>query len=147
MGFFLGDCYGLTFNTGLTHGFNVALFDFDDLGPLLGYRFRETPRLATEQDELLWNAEVDGPWFQVDECDVLVDEWERFLGVPSDLREHFRRKHGDLFTMEYWKEMQRRVAASEFHYVVPYPPGRCLGLPLEARRVKRALLESVEERA
>ena len=32
MGFFFGDCYGLPFNIGLTHGFNIALFDFDDLG-------------------------------------------------------------------------------------------------------------------
>jgi isocitrate dehydrogenase kinase/phosphatase len=127
MGFFSGDCYGLTFNTGLTHGFNVALFDFDDLGPLSRYRFRETPRLGTEQDEFLWNTEVDGPWFRVEECDVLVDEWEQFLSVPPDLREYFRRKHSDLFTIEYWERVQRRLAAGEFHYVVPYPPGRCLG--------------------
>jgi len=126
MGFFVGDCYGLTFNTGLTHGFNVTLFDFDDLGPLFRYRFRETPQLPTEQDEFLWNPEIDGAWFAVDEFDVLVDEWERFLGVPPDLRDFFRRKHGDLFTIEYWLDMQRRLAAGEFHYVVPYPPERCL---------------------
>lgn len=126
MGFFIGDCYGLTFNIGLTHGFNVALFDFDDLGPLSRYRFRETPPLPTERDEFLWNTEIDGAWFAVDEFDVLVDEWERFLGVPPDLQDHFRRKHGDLFTIEYWAGVQRRVAAGEFHYVAPYPPGRCL---------------------
>ncbi len=126
MGFFIGDCYGLTFNTGLTHGFNVALFDFDDLGPLLRYRFRETPQLPSEEDEFLWNTEIDGPWFAVDEFDVLVDEWERFLGVPPDLRDYFRRKHGDLFTIGYWVDVQRRLAAGEFHYVVPYPQERCL---------------------
>jgi len=126
LGFFVGDCYGLTFNTGLTHGFNVALFDFDDLGSLFQYRFRETPPLASEQDELLWNPEIDGPWFTVKEFDVLVDEWERFLGVPPDLSDYFRRKHGNLFTVEYWTDVQRRVAAGEFHHVVPYPPERCL---------------------
>jgi isocitrate dehydrogenase kinase/phosphatase len=129
MGFFVGDCYGLPFNTGLTHAFNVALFDFDDLGPLFRYRFRETPPLPTEQDELLWNAEVDGAWFHVDEFDVLVDEWERFLGVPPDLRDHFRRKHGDLFTTQYWVEVQRRLSAGELHYVVPYPAERRLVQP------------------
>lgn len=126
MGFFMGDCYGLTFNTGLTHGFNVALFDFDDLGPLLGYRFRETPRLADEEDEALWNSEVDGSWFQVDENDVLVDEWERFLGVPSDLQDYFRQRHGDLFTLDYWTAVQRRVSSGELHYVLPYPLERRL---------------------
>ncbi len=126
MGLFVGDCYGLTSNTGLTHGSNVALFDFDDLGPLLRYRFRETPQLPDERDEFLWNSEVDGAWFAVDEFDVLVDEWERFLGVPPDLRDYFRRKHGDLFTTAYWTGVQRRVAAGEFHYVVPYPPERRL---------------------
>jgi isocitrate dehydrogenase kinase/phosphatase len=126
MGLFVGDCYGLPFNTGLTHGLNVALFDFDDLGPLFRYRFRETPQLPTEQDEFLWNTETDGAWFPVGEFDVLVDEWERFLGVPPDLRDYFRRKHGDLFTIGYWVDVQRRLAAGELHYVLPYPPERCL---------------------
>ena len=104
----------------------MALFDFDDLGPLFRYRFRETPHLANDEDEFLWNTEVDGPWFAVNEFDVLVDEWERFLGVPPDLADFFRRKHGDLFTVAYWNGVQRRVAAGEFHYVLPYPPERCL---------------------
>jgi isocitrate dehydrogenase kinase/phosphatase len=126
MGFFIGDCYGLPFNTGLTHGFNVALFDFDDLGPLQDYRFRETPHLENEQDELMWNTEVDGPWFSVGENDVLVDEWERFLGIPPDLQESFRQRHGDLFTLEYWAGLQGRVTSGELHYVLPYPRERRL---------------------
>jgi isocitrate dehydrogenase kinase/phosphatase len=126
MGFFMADCYGLPFNTGLTHGSNVALFDFDDLGPILRHRFRETPRLANEQDELLWNTETDGAWFSVDENDVLVDEWERFLGVPTDLQEYFRKRHGDLFTVDYWDQVQRRIMAGKLHFVLPYPPERRL---------------------
>jgi len=126
MGFFIGDHYGLPFNTGLTHGLNVALFDFDDLGPVARYRFRETPRLANEQDELLWNTETDGAWFSLGENDVLVDEWEGYLGVPPDLRDSFRRKHGDLFTTSYWAAVQCSVLAGELHYVVPYPPQRRL---------------------
>ena len=136
MGLFIGDCYGLTSNTGLTHGSNVTLFDFDDLGPLLRYRFRETPQLPTERDEFLWNTEIDGAWFAVDEFDVLVDEWERYLGVPADLRDYFRRKHGDLFTIGYWTGVQRRVAAGEFHYVVPYPPERRLANHFTAVRAR-----------
>lgn len=126
MGLFVGDCYGLTANTGLTHGCNVSLFDFDDLNQLSRFRFRVTPRLATERDEFLWNTEVDGAWFATDEFDVLVDEWERYLGVPSDLRDFFRHRHGDLFTPDYWTGAQRRFAAGEFHCVVPYPVERCL---------------------
>jgi isocitrate dehydrogenase kinase/phosphatase len=125
MGFFFGDCYGLPFNTGLTHASNVALFDFDDLGPILRHRFRETP-LLSERDELLWNSETDGAWFSIDENDVLVDEWERYLGVPQDLQEYFRRRHGDLFTVDYWAEVQRRIMAGKLHFVLPYPPERRL---------------------
>jgi isocitrate dehydrogenase kinase/phosphatase len=126
MGFFIGDCYGLPSNTGLTHAFNVALFDFDDLAPILRYRFRVTPPLADERDEMLWNTETDGAWFRVEENDVLVDEWERFLGVPLDLQDYFRRKHGDLFTLEPWAEVQRRIMAGKLHFVLPYPPERRL---------------------
>jgi isocitrate dehydrogenase kinase/phosphatase len=125
MGFFVGEYYGLTFNTGLTHALNVTLFDFDDLRPLLDFRFRKTPEMD-EKDELLWNGELDGPWFSVDENDVLVDEWERYLGVPPDLRDYFRRAHGDLFTTEFWTETQQRVRAGQPYYVQPYPPERRL---------------------
>jgi len=129
MGYFIGDCYGLPFNTGLTHASNVALFDFDDLGPILRYRFRETPPLADERDEFLWNSETDGAWFSVDENDVLVDEWERFLGVPPDLRDYFRQRHGDLFDAAYWAEVQQRVMAGKLYFLLPYPAGRRLAKP------------------
>ncbi len=131
MGLFIGDCYGLPFNTGLTHGFNVALFDFDDLGPLANCRFRETPPPRDEDEELLWNTEADGAWFSTDLNDVLVDEWQRYLGVPKDLDEYFRQKHGRLFTAGYWLEEQRRVEAGRLHFVLPYPRERKL---LETRR-------------
>ncbi|SPF33712.1 putative Isocitrate dehydrogenase kinase/phosphatase [Candidatus Sulfopaludibacter sp. SbA4] len=126
MGFFIGDHYGLPCNTGLTHAFNVALFDFDDLGPLSRYRFRETPPPPGGRDELFWNTEIDGAWFSVEPNDVLVDEWERFLGVPPDLHDYFRQKHGDLFTTAYWTEVQGRVQAGDLHYVLPYPLERRL---------------------
>jgi isocitrate dehydrogenase kinase/phosphatase len=125
MGFFVGEHYGLTFNTGLTHALHVTLFDFDDLGPLLNFRFREIPEMD-EKDELLWNGEIDGPWFRVEENDVLVDEWERYLGVPPELRNHFRRVHGDLFTPDFWAETQHCVRSGQLHYVQPYPPERRL---------------------
>jgi hypothetical protein len=41
-----------------------------------------------ERDELLWNSENDGARFKVDDHDVLVDEWERYPGVPEDLQEY-----------------------------------------------------------
>lgn len=125
MGFFIADCYGLPFNTGLTHASNVTLFDFDDLGPILRHRFRETPPMD-EGDELLWNSETDGAWFPIDENDVLVDEWERFLGVPPDLRDYFRQKHGNLFTVTYWTEVQQRIMAGKLYFVRPYPDERRL---------------------
>jgi isocitrate dehydrogenase kinase/phosphatase len=125
MGFFMGDHYGMPFNTGLTHARNVVLFDFDDLAPLLGFRFRETPQMS-ERDELLWNTETDGAWFSLAPNDVLVDEWERFLGIPEDSRAAFREKHGELFSVGWWEEVQRRVLAGELHSVIPYPPERRL---------------------
>ncbi len=125
MGFFVGEHYGLTFNTGLTHALNVTLFDFDDLGPLLKFHFRETPEMD-EKDELLWNGEIDGPWFRFGENDVLVDEWERYIGVPPDCRDFFRTVHGDLFTLDFWTKTQECVRSGQLHYVQPYPPERRL---------------------
>lgn len=127
MGFFFGDHYGLPSNTGLTHGFNVTLFDFDDLGPLLRFRFRQTPPPPPGYDDFTWNVELNGPWFRVEPDDVLVDEWERFLGIPPDLQACFLRRHGDLFTLDYWSEARRRITRGMLHFVLPYPPDRRLG--------------------
>jgi isocitrate dehydrogenase kinase/phosphatase len=75
---------------------------------------------------VLWNTETDGAWFTVGEDDVLVDEWERFFGVPADLRDYFRQRHGDLFTTEYWDEVVNRVKSGDLHHVLPYPAERRL---------------------
>jgi isocitrate dehydrogenase kinase/phosphatase len=74
----------------------------------------------------MWNTEADGAWFMVEENDVLVDEWERYLGIPPDLWQYFQQRHADLFTTAYWEEVQRRVASGELQYVQPYPPDRRL---------------------
>ena len=89
--------------------------------------FRTTPQLPTEKDELLWNTEVDGAWFAVGEFDVLVDEWERYLGCAARPDATISAAGTGIFSqLDYWAGVQRRVAAGEFHYVVPYPAERCL---------------------
>jgi isocitrate dehydrogenase kinase/phosphatase len=85
-----------------------------------------------EQDEMLWNSETDGAWFPVGENDVLVDEWERFLGVPPDLKDFFHQKHGDLFRADYWEEVQNRVMEGKLHFVLSYPPERRLRKHVES---------------
>ncbi len=61
------------------------------------------------------------PWFSVAENDVFPEEFRRFLGLPAPLREVFEEHHGDLFTPNFWKELQRMHRAGAIPTFFPYP--------------------------
>jgi isocitrate dehydrogenase kinase/phosphatase len=64
----------------------------------------------------------DEPWFGVSDGDIFPEELSRFLGLQDRLRELFERHHGDLFTVEFWRGMQARLARGEVIEILPYSP-------------------------
>jgi isocitrate dehydrogenase kinase/phosphatase len=53
----------------------------------------------------------------------------KFLGLRDGLREVFVRHHEDLFTPEFWCQMQQRHERGEILDVYPYPRRRRLRGP------------------
>jgi isocitrate dehydrogenase kinase/phosphatase len=52
---------------------------------------------------------------------VFPEEFPKFIRIPTDVREEFLARHGELFTADWWREMQRRAregVIADFH---PYP--------------------------
>jgi isocitrate dehydrogenase kinase/phosphatase len=104
-------------NFGVTRHGRVVFYDYDELCLLEQCRFRRLPPARVPEDELA--AE---PWFGVGEDDVFPEEFRRFLGMDGVLRATFEQHHSDLFTVEFWKALQRRHRAGDLVDVFPYPP-------------------------
>jgi isocitrate dehydrogenase kinase/phosphatase len=108
-------------NFGVTRHGRVAFYDYDELCLLTDCRFRELPEARHPEDEL--SAE---PWFTVADNDVFPEEFRRFLGMTDELLTVFERHHGELFTAQFWRDMQERHRAGEVLDFYPYPRNRRL---------------------
>ena len=108
-------------NFGVTRHGRVVFYDYDELCRLSDCRFRELPPARHHEDE--FSAE---PWFGVGENDIFPEEFRRFLGLPKALRSSFETHHGDLFRVDFWKDLQERHRRGEVLDIFPYPARRRL---------------------
>ncbi len=102
-------------NFGVTRQGRVVFYDYDELCLLTDCRFRKLPPPRNPEDEM---SAV--PWFNVGENDVFPEEFRSFLGLPRPLLDLFERRHGEVFTPEFWKELQRRHQSGEILDFYPY---------------------------
>jgi len=105
----------LTKNFGVTRHGRVVFYDYDELSALTDVEFKELPE---PQDEV--EVMSEDPWFGVGGADIFPEEHQRFLGMPRDLKAVFLERHGDLFEVEPWRKIQRRIEAGELMEVFPY---------------------------
>lgn len=110
-------------NFGLTRHGRVVFYDYDELGLLRDFTFRELPA-STLEDEAF-----DEPWFGAAPYDVFPEEFPRFVGLPADLRAVFETHHRDLYEATSWRAMQRRIAEGEIVDIFPYDASRRLRGP------------------
>ncbi|HEX6219779.1 MAG TPA: bifunctional isocitrate dehydrogenase kinase/phosphatase [Acidimicrobiia bacterium] len=102
-------------NFGVTRHGRVVFYDYDELSALTDVVFREIPEPRDETE-----AMSEAPWFSVGGNDVFPEEHQRFLGLKPELREAFHERHGDLFEVDPWKVIQKRIAAGELIEIFPY---------------------------
>ena len=102
-------------NFGVTRHNRVIFYDYDEIGYLTDYNFREMPK-AKSAEEIY----ADTPWFGIGANDVFPDEFKHFLVGREDMEEIFTALHSDLFTVEFWINMQERQRKGEIVEVYPY---------------------------
>jgi isocitrate dehydrogenase kinase/phosphatase len=107
-------------NFGLTRHGRVVCYDYDELGMLLDFTFRDLPESTIEEDAL------DEPWFGAAPYDVFPEEFPRFVGLPRELLDAFEERHRDLYEAGSWCEIQRRIAGGEIVDIFPYASSRRL---------------------
>lgn len=108
-------------NFGVTRHGRVIFYDYDELGQLTDYSFRDLPPARDLEEEL--SAE---PWFYVGPNDIFPEELIGFLGLSDPLRKAFVESHGDVLAAAYWRQMQARHRAGEIMDIFPYPQNRRL---------------------
>ncbi len=113
-GIFPGDL--LVKNFGVTARGRVVFYDYDEICSLDKCNFRHLPQGSYEEG--FYGEE---PNIVVDEMDIFPAEFRYFLWSTPHLRKVMEEHHGDLFTVEYWRDLQRRHKAGELPDVFPYP--------------------------
>jgi isocitrate dehydrogenase kinase/phosphatase len=111
-------------NFGVTRHGRVVCYDYDELGLVTDFCFRELPESSSDDDELSEEA-----WFGVGPRDVFPEEFGRFLGLPVPLRRLLEDSHRELTLLDFWLEMQARVTRGDIMDLFPYRPSRRLREP------------------
>lgn len=102
-------------NFGVTRHGRVVFYDYDELCVLSACHFRVMPKPRYDFEEL--EAET---WFAVAENDIFPEEFRSFVGIPAFCMDAFEAQHGELFTAEFWRNMQAVHARQEFIEIFPY---------------------------
>ncbi len=110
---FPGDMFLKNFGVSRLH--RVIFYDYDEIGRLTDYHFREMPK-AQSTEEIY----ASDPWFAVNEHDVFPEEFQHFLVGKEEMKEVFYREHSDLFTVSFWEEMQTLQKQGEMVDIFPY---------------------------
>lgn len=102
-------------NFGVTRHGRVVFYDYDEICFLTDCNFRQKPEPRSHEEEFSSEA-----WFTVGEHDVFPEEFQAFMLPPGELREPFLKAHKDLFTIEFWKEMQQAHKTGKVIDFFPY---------------------------
>lgn len=99
-------------NFGITRHGRVIFYDYDEICYMSERSFRELPK---SDDPYAMDTMSVGP------ADVFPEQFEHFIVGKRHLKEIFKELHSDLFTSEYWKNVQTKVANGDIIHVTPYP--------------------------
>ena len=104
-------------NFGVSTRGRAIFYDYDELCLLEQCRFRRVPE-AREEDE---TRPLD-EWLSVRHDDVFPELFQRFLGLPDELRDALLAAHPEIFDATWWQSLQARIAAGDHADVPPYAP-------------------------
>lgn len=103
-------------NFGVTRHGRVVFYDYDEICFLTDCKFRLKPEPRSHEEE--FSSET---WFTVGEHDVFPEEFRAFMLPPKrELHKSFLKAHSDLFTVEFWKNMQDQHITGKVIDVFPY---------------------------
>jgi isocitrate dehydrogenase kinase/phosphatase len=103
-------------NFGMSRTGRAIFYDYDELCFVTDCRFRALPEARDNDEEM-----HAGAWFYVGDSDVFPEQFPRFLGLDGAQQEALLAAHGEIFTVAWWLELQKRIRSGELVDVPPYP--------------------------
>ncbi len=103
-------------NFGVSRHGRAVFYDYDELCLVTDCNFRDWPKPTCYEEEI-----ADGPWFHVAPKDVFPERFPMFLGLPAPLAKSLHAVHGDLFSAQWWRDLQARLRAGDYPDTPPYP--------------------------
>jgi isocitrate dehydrogenase kinase/phosphatase len=103
-----------------------VLYDYDDVFPIEQVRFRQKPLPRSELEE----TEPEENWIVATDEDFFVDEIDRYSGIPSPLKGVFAAAHGDIFSLQFWDTLTRKLREGAQFEVIPYDRARRFAIHL-----------------
>ncbi len=102
-------------NFGITRHGRVVFYDYDEICYLEEVNFRTIPEPRTPEEEM--SAEI---WYTVGPHDVFPEEFVSFLFARPNIKKMFTEMHGELFTAEYWQQLQQAIEDGVVADIFPY---------------------------
>ncbi|MEE8058237.1 MAG: bifunctional isocitrate dehydrogenase kinase/phosphatase [Pseudomonadales bacterium] len=102
-------------NFGVTRHGRVVFYDYDEICPLVDCNFRDIPQPMTEEQEM-----ASQPWYAVAPADVFPEEFRLFFSGNRRAREVFDELHADLYSTDFWVDLQQQVRNGKVGDVFPY---------------------------
>ncbi len=102
-------------NFGVTRHGRVVFYDYDEICFLTECVFREIPEPQTEEQEM-----ASSPWYHVGPFDVFPEEFRLFFTGNPKAKRAFEKYHSDLYHVDFWRQMQDRIAHGSVEDIFPY---------------------------
>lgn len=102
-------------NFGVTNHCRVIFYDYDEIELMEDCNFRQIPKPQNMQQIM-----ASEPWYSIDQKDVFPEEFLTFISSRPDRRALFKKHHGDLLDVSYWKTIQERIRQGKYDDVFPY---------------------------
>lgn len=102
-------------NFGVTRHGRVIFYDYDEIEFMTDMNFRHIPEAMTPEQEM-----ASEPWYSIGDYDAFPEEFIQFITGNPRLKQMIRKKHPELFQVEYWKSVQQDIKNHRYHDIFPY---------------------------
>ncbi|MDG0968859.1 MAG: bifunctional isocitrate dehydrogenase kinase/phosphatase [Porticoccaceae bacterium] len=102
-------------NFGVTRHGRVVFYDYDEIATLTDCNFRHIPKARTEEEEM-----QSGTWYTVGPDDIFPEEFRLFFSGNTKARKMFEEIHSELYSLEFWTELQDKIRDGYVVDVFPY---------------------------
>ncbi len=102
-------------NFGVTRHGRVVFYDYDEITTLTECNFRKIPSPKSEYEEM-----KAGTWYTVEPMDVFPEEFKLFFSGNAKARKMFEEIHGELYSVDFWKDLQNQIESGFVLDVFPY---------------------------